>query len=44
MIDQKKTGENALAGKFMANALYVLTVLLILGFFIQSITPFVLMG
>lgn len=44
MNDQGKKSEHGSAGKIMANALYVATVLLILGFFIQSIAPFVSQG
>ena len=42
MKDQKKKSENGFEEKILANTLYFLTVLLILGFFIQSIAPFVL--
>lgn len=38
MKDQKKKKENVFEGKILANTLYVLSVLLILAFFIQSIT------
>jgi len=41
MTDQNKNEENSFGGKFLVNALYVLTALLILGFFIQSATAIV---
>lgn len=42
MTEQKKNEEKSISGKYLANALYILTVLLVLGFFMQSFTSFVL--
>jgi hypothetical protein len=42
MKNQNRKPENGFGDKILANTLYFLTALLILGFFIQSIAPFVL--
>ena len=42
MKNKDRKRENGIGDKILANTLYFLTALLILGFFIQSIAPFVL--